>query len=176
MGPDTALLTPAGASPGSSSTARLLTTGSWDSTIKITRVELSGSGDSLLPQPDMPSVSVSCSGEGMVHSLAWSPSGEWLAAGCGMKDAFGNSTATVHLWSVGPPTPPGTPDLPKLTKVAEMKHDDGIKALAWAPDSSALAAGDDDGDLRVWLVDAAKDNAKGFEVGGVPKHLLTSTT
>lgn len=72
-----------------------------------------------------------------------------LAAGCGTKDPQGRSTASVTVWQVGIASNEG---VPRFTQRRSFPHGDTINALAWAPDGSAVAAGDDDGDLKIWIL------------------------
>jgi serine/threonine protein kinase len=69
---------------------------------------------------------------GNVNSLAFSPDGKTIAAGCGDRN--------VHLWSVATGAP-----------VATLSgHTDKVNAVAYSPDGKLIASGSDDATVRIW--------------------------
>mmetsp|Transcript_1814 Transcript_1814/g.5284 ORF Transcript_1814/g.5284 Transcript_1814/m.5284 type:complete len:737 (-) Transcript_1814:75-2285(-) len=127
-------------------------------TITLTPVQPPSSSPSAPLLPPVGELgSVQCGGGRSVYSLAWSPSGEFLAAGCGTqvvakegKEDGKGSTATV--WRVSASS---SEKVPAFELLLEMDHGHRVRAMAWSPDSAALAAGDDDGKAKVWLVKQA---------------------
>lgn len=76
----------------------------------------------------------------MVHALAWSPDGLYLAAA-------GEGPNHVSVWQAAT----------GQTVQTYQNHTRSICALAWSPDSRMLASAGNDGSVRVWEASSAKD-------------------
>ena len=71
---------------------------------------------------------------GWVHTLAFSPDGEWLASG--------SSDRTIRLWRV---------DTGQCWKTLRG-HEGAVQTVAFSPDSRQIASGGTDGKIRFWTV------------------------
>jgi WD40 repeat protein len=71
-------------------------------------------------------------GEHSAHHLAWSPDGNWLAAGVPFSQP-------VQVWKVE-----------TGTLSCELKGDVGVSGLAWSPDGNTLAMGQYDAAVILW--------------------------
>ena len=69
-------------------------------------------------------------GSGTIEEIAWSPDGNWLAAG---------GSIGVHVY-----------DLHSLEVVTFIETDYGANSVAFSPDGSLLAAGMEDNSIRLW--------------------------
>lgn len=69
-----------------------------------------------------------------VSSVAFSPDGQWIAAGAG--------DGNVHLWDI-------LSDIAALV-ARTFRHSDRVSSVAFSPDGSLLAAGAEDGMVKVW--------------------------
>ena len=70
---------------------------------------------------------------GKIWSVAWSPDGQYLAAG--------STLDIVRVWEVA-----------SGESLYELESNDTIIALAWSPDGSQLAGGAENGDIQVWKI------------------------
>ena len=104
--------------------------GDWDVDTVVLRDVAHRRQIGVLPAP--PKDPLQCDG---VLSLAYSPGGRILAAGC--RDS------TIRLWDVGA-------DRPSLTGV--LKHHEFVVALAFSPGGKYLAAADRTKTLKLWDV------------------------
>ncbi|WP_244366376.1 nSTAND1 domain-containing NTPase [Micromonospora echinofusca] len=78
--------------------------------------------------------------DGEAESLAWSPDGSRLAAGC--KDN------TIRVW-----------DLRARSTAGVLRgHADWVGALAWSPSGRYLASGSDDRTVRIWDIEHPGDS------------------
>ena len=123
---------------------RLLAAGSADETIKITPIVTERR--SLLPVPTE-ATTIDCNA--LVDVVAWSPSGNYLAAACNGIDSKGNRYGRVKVWSVQVPV--DAIENGKFDLLFEMEHSERVQTLAWSHNSTYLAAGDNAGLLKVGL-------------------------
>jgi WD40 repeat protein len=80
-----------------------------------------------------------------VHSIAFSPDGQFLASGSGQPFVFATEhygDKTLRLWRVSDGT---------LVKTFRA-HRDRIVSLAWSPDGTLLASASRDGTVKLWRV------------------------
>jgi|GEM_PF-2876415 len=79
------------------------------------------------------------SGQGCwVLSVALSPDGKWLVSG-GTDCADSKRATAVHLW-----------DVERRKEVAQDKHEDGVKSVAFSADGRYGASGSLDGTIHLW--------------------------
>lgn len=90
-----------------------------------------------------------------MERVAFSPDGQWLAAG-GEDDQlrlFQARDGKLHL---------------------KLRHDDGIDSLRWSPDGSILASGEETGVVRLWRMPEGKLLAQGKVEGAINELDFTS--
>src|SRR5262249_38739013 len=90
---------------------------------------------------------------GPVQSVAFSPDGRWLVAGCGDVQAVG--AGMIALWRV-PPGRGGKPEPPLWTARA---HDRATHCVAFSRDGRWLASGGLDGSAALWDLASARPRA-----------------
>jgi len=91
-----------------------------------------------------------------VYAVAFSPDGRWLATGSREKSALGTfwkqltgnrlkggRSPTVHVWKAAD----------RSLQLALAENDDDVHGVAFSPDGRSLAAGSDEGALRVWQLE-----------------------
>jgi WD40 repeat protein len=89
---------------------------------------------------------------GAVYSVAFSPDGRRLAAGC--------ADNSIRLWDVASAMRANGKELQEA-EVAELRgHDDYVHAVAWSPDGTRLLSASGDRTVRVWDSLSAQERAK----------------
>jgi WD40 repeat protein len=74
--------------------------------------------------------------KGSVHSIAFSPDGQWVASGGG--------DSILRLWN------------PATGEVRDFSSSSDIRAVAFSPDGRLVASGNEDGILRIWEIASGK--------------------
>ena len=87
---------------------------------------------------------------GKIWSVAWSPDGQYLAAGSTLN--------IVRVWEVA-----------SGKSLYELESSETMIALAWSPDGSRLAGGAENGDIQVWEIGTDKQP---LIVGSVDSRVL----
>ena len=136
----------------------LLASGSLDGTVRITPVpQRHFEGIPVVPE-FRPSVALSCSSS--IYSFAWSPSGEFIAAGCVESSRFPGAVSIVRVWRRN-----GTDNCWVQAFDLRLPDSGGVRTLAWSPDSSLLMTGDESGNPTLWYI------MKGVQDSEVPAAL-----
>lgn len=106
-------------------------TGSWDGTVKLWDAETARCVRTF----DVETAGAS------VSTVAFSPDGEFLAAGCGIIDQQDSQQryGAIVCWQVA-----------TGTKTVTLPHHDYVTALAFAPDQRTLISGSCDGEVKLW--------------------------
>ena len=97
----------------------------------------SGEVEQVRCPPIQPSMVCSLFGHAMregVYSVAFSPDGQWIAAGAG--------DGNVHLWDIL------RDNVAWVTR--SFRHTDRVYSVAFSPDGTVLAAGAADGTVKLW--------------------------
>ena len=86
------------------------------------------------------------------YSVAYHPSGDWLAAG--------DIASNIYIWDPGEAFRSGVEDYPQPTRISDgQPGDDRFRSLVWEvlfhPDGSILAGAGGDGLIRLWDIQSA---------------------
>ena len=81
-----------------------------------------------------------------ITCLAFSPNGEFLAAGRGDNDSWGIDAATILLWKIN------TGEI----SFVFAGHTACVSSIAFSPDGELLASGSWDGTVRLWSIKSGK--------------------
>lgn len=83
----------------------------------------------------------------VVHSVAWSPDGQWVASG---------SDGLLNIWNA---------DTLSLEMTLEG-HSGGVLALAWSPDGKYLASGGEQSEVYIWNIASGGKRVSELDGGG----------
>ncbi len=105
-------------------------------------------------------------GPGCASVSAFSPNGDWLATGGSSKIEEG---VTLRLFNLSKLSAQGL-----YEPVAQMEHFDGIRSIAFSPDSSILVTGGENRVLRRWSLKDRTELLPRLNTGGIPEDIIFS--